>query len=171
MKTIKHIVSITLSLSLIFSTTGINLSYHICKSGNVKEVDIALYQAQTTTDSDECPVCNTNETDHGCKMDKKSEQHDCCAVEIPENNCNTDYKILEENCCSFYSEFVQADLLSNLINNIDINLKYAIELVQINIFEINFSDIFSKIEMLKHYSGVSPPYASKYLHFIKSILI
>lgn len=89
---IKNILTATLAISILISTTGLQVYKHICASHNFAGISLL-----------ETPQCEKNhnegtEADDCCKIEMV-EQLSCCETESSEESYPVNYKSPESDCC------------------------------------------------------------------------
>ncbi len=138
-----RIPALVLILSICTSSMGINIYTHICHSRG--SVDISIFEGQ---ENNSCSICS--EVNKSCciKQGKELSNDKCCEHKI------TFLKLLIETL-TIEKYFTSIDSCQN------ISLDYF------NIFKL--SNIFITQKIAAHYSGISPPVADDFLHFISSL--
>lgn len=164
MKKVKNIVVVLLSVNILLSSMGMNLFIHTCKAADIIEYSLFHHNSDNGFD---CPYCSDSEIEHSCNMNE-TEKNSCCANEEKEKSDTFSYGL--EDCCNESSEFIKVIVESNALP--EINIDFHSFVIEEQIFEIIslFESPVNSLEFLKHYSGISPPYESNYIHYISSIL-
>ena len=158
---IRKILSSLLMLSIVLSTVGINFSFHTCSSSHVQEASISLFNIPSHYNSDECSVCS---------MPNYSESHYSENCDLSASDTESKVSFNEAECCKISNKYFHADLLIDAVKTLSNKIDIFINDIIIENFNIIDHDISLSLEILKHYSGVSPPYSHNYIHFKNSIL-
>ncbi len=164
-KLTKNIVAVILSMSLLLSMVGINLSVHTCKATNITDVSLIFHNSSNGDHTTECPTYSLDEQEHACHTETVAS--DCCSMEqIPDDLLS----IEGDNCCIEFFEFFQAKYELATITEIDLSvLSSVLYIVEADFFSLLYTPEKPN-KVLSHHSGISPPYISTYIYFIASIL-
>jgi hypothetical protein len=139
---------ILLTLSLMFSSVGINLYTHVCHTKGITEVSVV-----PSGNLEVCSECSAN--DQECRTDLR----DCCSSHVES----------QTPCCEHNSQFLKAshEFVTLEITEIKAPI-YILGLVSQSVLHkiIKYID-YSKTTT--HYSGISPPFQDNFRHFISSL--
>ncbi len=139
---------ILLTLSLMFSSVGINLYTHVCHTKGITEVSVV-----PSGNLEICSECSANDQECGTDL------RDCCSSHAES----------QTPCCEHNSLFLKASHEFVTLEKTVLQAPIAIlGIVSQSVLHkcIKYID-FSKTTT--HYSGISPPFRDRFRHFISSL--